>query len=164
MRTGMCSLVLVLAFAIPSHAQTAPTTYTSIEYPFVNAGDHSWVTFYFGHAVNGEPGTTALIVQCAFHRAELITNFDVYGEQAVSDFFAVTCSQQGPTFANGVPTTTWTLNATPLVESLVMYPSGGGTPQPLNLTINNATWTFAGSCGHGHCSGPGASGGAEIAY
>jgi hypothetical protein len=157
------ALAVLLVYSLSASAQTL-TTYTNIDV-VVNAGDHSWVTFYFGHLPNGEPGSTALIVQCAFHRAELITNYDAYGEQMTSQFFAVTCSQQGPTYVNGVPTTTWTLNAIPLSESLVMYPGyWGGPTQSLNLTITNATWAFAGYCGHGHCSGPGASGGAEIAY
>jgi hypothetical protein len=155
------ALVIALLVAIPSYAQT---TYPSVAVG-VNAGDHSWVTFYFGHTPDGEPGTTVLIVQCAFNRAELITNYEVYGEQMTSQFFAATCTQSPTTIVNGYPTTTWTLNSTPLVESLVMYPGyWGGPTQSLNLTINGATWTFTGYCGRGHCSGPGATGAAEITY
>jgi hypothetical protein len=154
--------LFMLGFAVGASAQT---TYTSIDTPQVNAGDHSWVTFHFGHETNGEPGETVLIVQCAFHRAELITNYDVYGEQMTSQFFAVTCTQSPTTMVNGYPTTTWTVNSTPLSESLVMYPGyWGGPTQSLNLVLNSASWTFSGYCGRGHCSGPGTSGGAEITY
>lgn len=149
MKKLLWGLVLGLAFALPSCAQT---TYTNVDGPLVNAGDHSWVTFYFGHPPNGEPGSTALIIQCGFHRAELITNFDVYGEQMVSDFFAVTCSQNGPSFINGKPTTTYTLNATPLSESLVMYGTnayGNPVTQNVNLVVNSVTWTVSGYTGRG---------------
>lgn len=149
----------MLAFAVGASAQT---TYDSINQPALNAGDHSWATFFFGHGIDGEPGTTELIVQCAFHRAELITNFDVFGEQMASQDFAVTCSSQ-TVWKNGVPTSTWTVNGTPLNESLVMYGYNGATSN-LNLQVLSATWTFAGFCGHGHCSGPGASGSAQIVY
>ena len=158
MKRLLALAALAVLFSIPSHAQT---TQTSVDVPFVNAGDHSWVTFYFGHLANGESGSTALIVQCAFHRAELITNYDVYGQQMGSQFFAVTCSQTGPIYVNGKPTTTFTLNATPLFESLVMY--GWNRPTTnFNLTINNASWTVSGYTGHGAV--PTTSGAAEITY
>lgn len=150
--------LFLLTFAMGAKAQT---TYDSTDMK-VNSGDHSWATFYFGHEPNGELGSTALIVECLFHRAELITNYDS-NEQMVSQFFAVTCSQNGPIFVNGIPTTTWTVNATPLFESLVMYGSNG-TTENLNLQVVSVTWTFAGYCGHGKCSGPGASGNAQIVY
>jgi hypothetical protein len=157
------ALAVMLVCSLSISAQTS-TAYSNIE-TGVNAGDHSWVTFYFGHPVNGEPGTTELIVQCGLHRAELITNADVYGEQKVSQFFAVTCTQSPTTIVNGNPTTTFTLNSTPLFESLVMYPGyWGGPTQSLNLTITGATWTFSGSCGFGRCSGPGTTGRANIEY
>ena len=152
-------MLFAVAFVVGASAQTS---YQSTDV-HVNVGDHSWATFYFGHEPNGEPGSTALIVQCAFHRAELITNYDVYGEQMGSQFFAVTCSQQGPVFINGVPTTTWTVNATPLFESLVMY-GANRPPENLNLQVMSVSWTFAGFCGHGKCSGPGATGSSEIVY
>ena len=138
---------------------TDQTTQQSVDYPFFNAGDHSQVTFYFGHLPNGEPGTTALIIQCAFNRAELITNFDVYGQQMGSQFFAVTCSHVGPTWVNGQRTDTYTLNATPLAESLVMYgtnENGNPVTSNLNLIVNSATWTVTGT------RGAKSSGGAEI--
>ncbi|HWX38990.1 MAG TPA: hypothetical protein VNY09_07085 [Candidatus Sulfotelmatobacter sp.] len=159
MKRLLALAALAVLLSIPLHAQT---TQTNVDVPFVNAGDHSWVTFYFGHLANGEPGATALIVQCAFHRAELITNFDVYGQQMGSQFFAVTCSQVGPTFVNGKPTTTYTLNGTPLNESLVMYgvnAAGNYVTENLNLIINNASWTAS---GYGRSTST--SGGAELAY
>lgn len=157
----MKQLLAGLLFISMAMTAKAQTTYDSTDVK-VNVGDHSWATFYFGHEPNNEPGSTALIVECLFHRAELITNYDST-EQMVSQFFAVTCSQQGPVFVNGVPTTTWTVNATPLFESLVMYGANGAT-ENLNLQVMSVTWTFAGFCGHGKCSGPGASGNAQIVY
>ena len=157
--------VVLMIMSILAAPALAESTYTSIDRPFVNAGDHSWVTFYFGHLPNGEPGTAALIVQCAFHRAELIINFDVYGMQMTSRFFAVTCSQSGPIFVGGKPTTTYTLNATPLNDSLVMYgvnASGNLVTENLNLTTISATWTVSGYAGNG--ATPTVTGGAEIAY
>lgn len=162
MKKLLWGMVLALPFALPLHAQTS---YTDVDSPFVNAGDHGWVTFYFGHLPNGEPGTTALVIQCAFHRAELITNYDVYGEQMVSDFFAVTCSQNGPVFVNGKPTTTYKLNAVPLNESLVMYGTNAyGVPvtQDLSLVVNGATWTVSGYTGRGASAT--ITGSAAIAY
>ena len=154
MKKLLAGLLFILTLAIPSHAQT---TRDSVDVPFVNAGDHSWVTFYFGHLPNGEPGTTALIIQCAFNRAELITNFDMYGQQMGSQFFAVTCSHTGPTFVNGERVDTYTLNATPLIESLVMYGEFGS--QNLTLMVNSATWTIT-----GYGRGAKVTGGAQIAY
>jgi hypothetical protein len=144
MKKLLALAALAVLFAVPSHAQT---TYTSVDVPFPNAGDHSWVTFYFGHLPDGEPGSTALLIQCAFNRAELITNYDVYGQQMASQFFAVTCSQSAPKFVNYKYTVTYTLNSTPLSESLVMYgtnSSGYPVTENLNLTVNNATWTTSG--------------------
>ena len=106
----------------------------------INAGDPSWATFIFGHPPNGTQGTTELIIQCDFDRAELITNFDVYGEQMTSRFFAVTCTRNGASFS-------YTLNGTPLHESLVMTGTGpnGKVVQNFNVTINDASWTKTGS-------------------
>jgi hypothetical protein len=155
---------LLFVFGMVTGA-SAQTSYTNVELPFVNAGDHGWVTFYFGHTLNGEPGVTEFIIQCGMHRAELITNAGVYGEQMQSQFFAITCTQSPTTIVDGYPTTTYTLNAVPLSESLVMYPGfWGGPTSSLNLTISSASWTYSGYCGHGRCQGPGTSGGATIAY
>lgn len=129
--------VLVLA-VLPLWAQSG-TVYDSVLANFVNvnSGNPGWATFYFGHPVNGEPGTTALIIQCGFHRAELLTDFDAVGQRQ-SQFFAVTCS--GTTAGEYYRTLTFTLNSAPLQESLVMYASDGTTTN-LNLTVNSATWT-----------------------
>lgn len=159
MKRLLALAALAVVFARPSHAQIM---YTSVDVPFVNAGDHSWATFYFGHLPNGEPGSTALIVQCDFNRAELITNYDVYGQQMSSHFFAVTCTQTAPVFVNGKLIITYTVHATPLSESLVMYgvnASGNYVTENLNLTVNSATWTSSG-VGRSLTT----SGGADIVY
>ena len=163
MRKVMAVVLMIMSvLAVPALAQSPNT---SIDSPFVNAGNHGWVTFYFGHLPNGEPGTAALIVQCTFHRAELITNFDVYGMQMVSRFFPATCSQSGPILVGGQPTTTYTLD-TPINEwQLAMYgvnASGSQVINHLNLTVNSATWTVSGYAGGGAI--PTVTGGAEIAY
>lgn len=127
----------------------------------VNVGDFGWGTFIYGHGVNGQPGTTELRIQCDFHRAELITNFDVYGQQMTSQFFAVTCT---PTGAHS-----YVLNGTPLNESLVMTgtdANGQTITENLNLSVNSASWQVTGIIGPrcfvvGACK---ASGSAEIAY
>jgi hypothetical protein len=137
--------VLVLGMSCVSRAQT---TYQNVEVG-VNAGDHSWATFYFGHPLNGSAGTTALFVQCAFHRAELITDYDYldqYQQQMVSEFFAVNCSMTSG-YVGGVYTTTYTINATPLMESLVMRGTnyyGQPVTQPLNLILNSGSWLVSG--------------------
>jgi hypothetical protein len=156
----LAGLAIALLVATPSHAQT---TYPSVAVG-VNAGDHSWATFYFGHTLNGEAGTTALFVQCAFHRAELVTDYDYldqYQEQMVSEFFAVNCSSTSG-YINGVYTTTYTVNATPLMESLVMVGTnyyGQQVTQPLNLIVNSASWSVSGSGRYTKTSGS-----SEITY
>ena len=132
-KLAVMSVMLLLAAGV-----RALTTYNSVEVS-INGGDPSWATFYFGHIPNGQPGSTALIIQCDYDRAELITNFDVYGEQMSSRFFGVTCTKNSPK--------SYTLNATPLTESLVMYgrdANGDLIKQNLNLTIHSATWTMIG--------------------
>lgn len=127
-------------------AGTEPATADSLEVS-INAGDQGWATFIFGHPIDGTPGTTVLVIQCGFDRAELITNYDVYGQQMGSQFFAVTCTQNGPSFVNGERVISYTLNATPLFESLVMRgrDSNGNTViKDLKLTINSASWTVEG--------------------
>ena len=140
------TLVIALLLCVIAVRADAPMTRDSIEVS-VNAGDQSWATFYFGHLPDGTPGSTALIIQCAYDRAELITNFDVYGEQMSSQFFAVTCTRTGPYYPNGVRTVSYAVNAVPLAESLVMTgtdANGNTVKQNLNLTVNSATWTIEG--------------------
>lgn len=111
-----------------------------------NPGDPSWGTFVFGHTQNGQPGETELIVQCDFHRAELITNFDVYGLQRVSQFFAVSCAES-VTYQNFQRVATFTVNAVPLYESLIMSgrdQNGNSVTENLNLIVDHATWTVKG--------------------
>ena len=142
-------------------AGTEPVLANSMEVS-VNAGDQGWATFFFGHPPDGTPGTTALIIQCTYDRAELITNFDVYGQQMSSHFFAVTCTRNGPSFVNGQRVISYTLNATPLVESLVMTgtdSNGNKVVQNLNLTVNSASWTV-----QGYGTGAKDTGKAEIAF
>lgn len=139
------ALAVLFVCSLSVSAQTA-TTYDSVD-PTVNVGDPSWVTFYFGHSPNGEPGTTALIIQCAFHRAELITNFDVYGLQLVSQFFAIACTEN-VSYVRGQRVSSFTVNGFPLTESLVMYgrdANGNPVTQHLNLGVANAAWTVTGS-------------------
>lgn len=158
MKRAIALAVMLFAFAVMGHAQT---TQSSISVG-VNAGDHSWATFTFGHSIDGEPGATQLIVQCAFHRAFLITNFDVYGEQQEGELNNILCVQKPTVMVDGYPSTTWTVQATPFTTLVLM--NGSGSPQPLNVTLTDASWTFTGYCGHGRCAGPGATGSATITY
>lgn len=160
-KTWFAGVVFALAslMTVPSWAQTL-TPQDSVQVA-VNVGDPSWATFIFGHPVNGEPGVTELIVQCDHQRAELITNFDVYGHQLVSQFFTVACNET-ITYQNGVRVITFSLNATPLYESLLMQgrdANGNLVMQNLNLIVDGAQWVVR---------NPGrwetASGAAEIAY
>ena len=156
--------ILGLLFAlliVSAPSAKAQTTYNSIEVS-INTGDPSWATFYFGHAPNGTPGTTALIIQCDFDRAELITNFDVYGRQMTSQFFSVTCTRNGPFFEYGQRIISYTVYPTPLHPSLLMTgtdSNGNKVTQNLNLTIHSAGWTM-----EGYGSGTKDTGSAEIAY
>lgn len=134
-------LVFALMFGITARAQT-PDTSVGLS---VNVGDPSWSTFIFGHAVNGEPGASELIIQCDYKRAEFITNFDVYGQQLVSNFFPVTCAET-VSFVNGQRVTTFNLNVPP-PEALVMSGrDANGTPVTsyLVLTISSANWVVRG--------------------
>ena len=135
-------MLFVVAFAVGASAQT-PQDAIQVA---ANVGDPSWGTFVFGHTQNGQPGETELIVQCDFHRAELITNFDVYGQQRVSQFFAVTCAES-VTYQNFQRVATFTVNAVPLYESLIMSgrdANGNPVTENLNLIVDHATWTVKG--------------------
>lgn len=144
-KNWLFALAVLFVCSLSVSAQTA-TTYDSVD-PTVNVGDPGWVTFYFGHSPNGEPGSTALIIQCAFHRAELITNFDVYGQQLVSQFFAVGCIEN-VSYVSGQRISSFTISGLPLMESLLMSgrdANGNPVTQHLNLHIANAAWIVTGS-------------------
>ena len=105
------------------------TTYKS-DFVSIDGGDPSWASFYFGDSVT-LVGDTALIIQCDFNRAELITNFQVDGKQMSSDFFPITCTE--------VNAKHFVLDATPFRVNLTMY-GYNNTPQNLALTVDSANW------------------------
>lgn len=111
------------------------TTYKS-DYVNIDGGDPGWASFYFGTSVN-LVGDSVLIIQCDFNRAELITNFQVYGKQMSSDFFPITCTE--------VKARNFILDATPFTVNLTMY-GYNNTPQNLTLTVDSANWH---TVGHG---------------
>lgn len=161
MRQLLAGLLGLLMVAGAAWAQSGPTAYDAL-FVSANVGDPAWATFVFGHEVNGESGVTELIVQCDQHRAELVTNFDVFGQQLVSQFFTVGCVESPVTFPGGKRTQTFTVNAVPLYESLVMTgrdANGNLVTQNLTLVVNGATWTVKGG-GRWQTD----SGSAEIAY
>lgn len=133
----LLKLAPVLALAVlPLWAQS--TAYDNVGLN-VNVGNPSYATFIFGHRPDGQPGTTELVIQCSFDRAELFTNVGVYGQQAQSQFFAATCTES-ESEQDGLRVLTFTLDSAPLAEALVMYGYNGAKTN-LNLTINGATWT-----------------------
>jgi hypothetical protein len=127
----------------------AASTYTT-NLVNVNVGDPTWATFYFESVPTytgpGNTGATELIVQCRFSRAELITNAQIYGEQAVSQFFPVNCTETTTT-VNGYRLVSATLNNTPFTVNLTMN-SYGGTPTPLTVTVGATSWQSR-PCGSG---------------
>lgn len=133
---------LGLAFAAGASAQT-PQDAIQVS---ANPGDPSWGTFVFGHTQNGQPGETELIVQCDMHRAWLITDFDAYGLQLVSNFFTVSCTQSTG-FVNGKRQFKFTVYPTPLVNTLTMTGRDAGgnvVTDYLTLTLTSANWTVLG--------------------
>lgn len=150
---GLLLFTLALMFgAVSGHAQTQQT---SVQIA-VNAGNPSWATFVFGHTVDGEPGTTELLVQCDLHRAELITNYDVYGMQMGSQFFYVSCPSPTITFLNGFRQFSYTVNGLPLMESLEMTgvdEHGNTITESLSLGIATLAWTATSSGRHWNGSG-----------
>lgn len=79
-----------------------------------------------------------LVVQCDYNRAELITNFDVYGQQESADFFDISCTSS-VSYSNGWRIVHYTVNATPLTVDVMMHGYNGVT-QPLTLTVDSASW------------------------
>ena len=136
----LCLLSSAFAFA--------KTTYKS-DYVNIDGGDPGWASFYFGTSVN-LVGDTVLIIQCGFNRAELITNFQVYGKQMSSDFFPITCTEVSPR--------NFVLDARPFTVNLTMY-GYKNTPQNLTLKVDSANWH---TVGHGRYAEH--IGAAEIAY
>jgi hypothetical protein len=72
----------------------AQSTHKS-DFVSIDTGDPSWASLDFGDLVT-LVGDTELIIQCDFNRAELITNFHVYGKQMSSDFLPITCTEVNP--------------------------------------------------------------------
>jgi hypothetical protein len=142
MKTFPLLCLLFSAFAF------SQTTYKS-DYVNINTGDPGWASFYFGNSVT-LVGDTELIIQCDFSRAELITNFQVYGKQMSSDFFPITCTEVNPK--------NFILDATPFTVNLTMY-GYNNTPQNLTLTVDSANWHTVGKGRYAEHIGA-----AEIAY
>lgn len=153
----LITAVAVAALGLLACTSRAQTTYES-EFVNVNVGNPGFATFVFAEPnPPSQTGSTQLIIQCNFNRAELITNTGVYGQQAQSAFFHITCDSTSGT-QGGFKTETVTLNGTPLSESLTMTYANGNSYQ-LNLTINSATWTVVNPGAHQKVSGS-----AEIVY
>ena len=117
----LCLLFSAFAFAQSTHKS---------DFVSIDTGDPSWASLYFGDSVT-LVGDTVLIIQCDFNRAELITNFHVYGKQMSSDFFPITCTEVNPRH--------FVLDATPFTVNLTMY-GYNTTPENLTLTVDSANW------------------------
>lgn len=102
----------------------------------VNPGLSSQVTFDFGATAGSSH--TQIIFQCSFSRGFYITNFDVFGQQAETEF----------TLPNGCapnihdPNYAYTVNDTPFTFR--------ATAQSQTVTINSANWSSVRmGCGRG---------------
>jgi hypothetical protein len=130
-------MLVLLAVGATWAASTYNTSIVSI-----NVGNPGWASFYFetvpGYTGPGWEGSSALIIQCNFSRAELITGFDVYGKQASSQFFPINCTPS-ETVVNGYNVYHETLNNTPFTVNLTMYSYNGPT-SPLTLTVGATEW------------------------
>jgi hypothetical protein len=149
---GLLALALLFVGA-SMHAQSAPTYTTNIV--SVNVGNPSWASFYFesvpGYTGPGWESSTALIIECDFNRAELITGFDQYGKLMQSQFFPVNCQPPKYTTVGGYRVVEEALNNTPFTVNLTMQghdASGNLISAPLTLTVGPTNWQMR-FCGRG---------------
>jgi hypothetical protein len=131
MRNVVLALALLVLGATAASAQTTEST-TNVN---VNIGAPARAVFTFGSI----PGGTQLVVQCDIAipfavpgRAWLIFNFDVYGEQAGTDFFPVVCTSSGFPY-------TPTFSVAPTTVDVMRY-NADGTTSPITVTLLSASW------------------------
>jgi hypothetical protein len=129
----MRKAILVLALIVlgATSAKTSAQTLSTATVQ-VNQGAPARAIFVFGAI----PGATELVVQCDIGggRAWIIENFDVYGEQASTGFFSVTCTVPGPN-----PYVTPTYSVAPTSADVTLYHSDGTTTS-VTVTITSASW------------------------